>query len=165
MQRENDEAKLLLEVHTENGVKRKVLEKDSENFSVSGLVPGTKYEIKVTAKNQHGRSKPLYLEVETFLLPSELIAETKTKEDNSSDESSSSLMPVLVTCSGLLLSAMIFMTIFLTMRSRNTMRSTVVSTTLIPKSSSTDQENLAASLDCENSFTFTADNQVLETII
>ena len=51
---EGAEVKLQLEVQTIRGLKVKVVELDSQTFSVRSLVPGTKYEIKLTAKNKHG---------------------------------------------------------------------------------------------------------------
>ena len=147
-----------MEVQTSNGQKIKVLEIDNQVSFVNDLDPGTKYQVKLTAKNKHGRSKPLQLDVETFLFPSELIAETKVKEDTSIDDKNISIVPVLVTCLVVLVTAMILLLIFLIRKSRNTVTNSSVSTTLLPKCNSMEQENLTASLDCESSFLYSSDN-------
>ena len=135
----------------------KVVEKDFRTFSVNSLVPGTKYQIKLTAKNKHGRSKPLYIDVETFLLPSELIAETKVKEEPLNDDSNISVVPVLVTCFVMIVIGVMVLMIFLRMRRRTNLASPVVSLTLLPKNTSTDHENLTANLDCEENFMYTSE--------
>ena len=50
---EGPEFKLQLEVQTIRGLKVEIIENDSRTFSVRSLVPGTKCEIKLTAKNEH----------------------------------------------------------------------------------------------------------------
>merc|ERR1719431_650651 len=109
----DDQVKLVLEVQNKSDPEIKFLEKDSGIFSVTGLVQGTKYQLIVTARNNHGPSKPLYLDVETFLLPSELIAETKVKEGLSSYDQEISVVSVIVTFLSLLVTAVILLIIFL----------------------------------------------------
>ena len=148
----------MLEVQNKSDPEIKFLEKDSGIFSVTGLVPGTKYQLIVTARNNHGPSKPLYLDVETFLLPSELIAETKVKEGLSSYDQDISVVSVIVTFLSVLVTAVILLIIFLRLRSRGTLSSPIVSMTLIPKNRCEEQQHLNNSQDTENTF-FTAGTQ------
>ena len=127
---EGAEVKLQLKVQTIRGLKVKVVEKDSRTFSVRSLIPGTKYEIKLETKNKHGSSKPLYLEVETFLLPSELIAETKVKEDAFSDDQTNSVFQVIIT---MIVITVVLVMIFFSLRTIRNISSPVVSMTLLPK--------------------------------
>merc|ERR1719320_1692138 len=56
---QEDQVKLLLEVQTKSGQNLKFLEEKSGIFSVTGLVPGTKYQLVIRAKNtQYHSDKP-----------------------------------------------------------------------------------------------------------
>ena len=123
---------------------------------MTGLVPGTKYQLVIRAKNNHGPSKPLYLDVETFLLPSELIAETKVKEDLSSEDQDSSVVPVIVTSLSVLVTAVILLIIFLRLRSRNTLSSSRVSMSLIPKNRCAEQQHFNNIHHSENTLLYAA---------
>jgi hypothetical protein len=147
------------------GKKVKVVEKDSGTFAVSSLVPGTKYEIKVTTKNKQGSSKPVYLAVETFLLPSELIAETKVKKDNSSDDQHIFVVQVTVTCFSMLVMAVMLVIIFLRLRTRNNIESPVVKMTLLHKKHSTEHETLTTHLGCDGPFLGMPDNRITSEVM
>ena len=86
----------------------KVVEIDSRTFSLRSLAPGTKYE----------SSKQLYLDVETFLLPSELIAETKVKEDSLSDDQTNSVFQVIITGFTMIVITVVLVKIFLRLRTK-----------------------------------------------
>ena len=156
--------KLQLEVRTIGGRKMKVNEKDSRTFSVNSLVPGTKYEIKLEAKNLHGSSKPLYLDVETFLLPSELIAETKVNEDSLSEEQTSSMFQVIVTGFTMSVITVVLVVIFLKLKTRRNISSPVVSMVLLPKKKSVEQENLANNLRSDEPLVFSPQNRTYNQV-
>ena len=137
----------------------RVEEGEGRTVSVQGLDPGTKYNLRVMAKNTHGRSNPLYLQVETFLAPSELIAETKVKEDISTNDGDISAVPVIVTCLVVIVTAMILLMIFLRLRSRNPLTSPVVSMTLLHTNISTEQQNLTDNIHSQDTFHYCAQAQ------
>ena len=124
----------------------KIVQKDSTAFKVTNLISGTKYEILVTAENKQGSSKPVNFSVETFLLPSELIAETKVKKVKSGDDQTTYVVQVTVTCVSILVMAVILLIIFLRLRTRNSMTSPVVSMTLLHK---TGRETRTMNLGCD----------------
>ena len=152
------EVKLQLEVQTIKGLKVKVIEKDSRTFLVRSLVPGTKYEIELTAKNKHGSSKQLYLDVETFLLPSELIAETKVMKESLSDDQTNSVFQVTIAGFTILVITVVLVMIFFRLRTRTNLSSPVVSMTLLPKKNSVEHRNLATNLASDQPLLYTPEN-------
>ena len=142
----------------------KVVEKDSRTFSVRSLIPGTKYEIKLEAKNKHGSSKPLYLNVETFLLSSELIAETKVKEDSLSGDKTNSVFQITITGFIMLVITVVLVMIFLRLRTRRNLSSPVVSMILVPKKNSVEHQNLATNLASDEPLLYSPENRTYNKV-
>ena len=133
--------------------------KDFNRFEVTNLIPGTKYELKVIAKNKQGPSEALYLNVETFLLPSELIAETKVKKNTSSNERTKPYFQIVVICvSTFLVTDMLILCIILKMRKSRRLESPVVSMTLLQKEHSTQQARMTTMSGCEGPLLCLPDN-------
>ena len=142
----------------------KVVELDSRTFSMRSLVPGTNYELKLTAKNMLGSSKPLYLDVETFLLPSELIAETKVKEDSLSDDLTNSVFQVTITGFTMLVITVVLVTIFLRLRTKSNISSPVVSMPLLHKKNSVEHQNLATNLASDEPLLYSPENRTYNQV-
>ena len=147
MQGSGNKVELQLEVSTVNG--RKVLadERPSNYLVVNNLLPGTRYNVTLTAVNKYGQSRPVSLTVETFLLPSELSAETKVKEEAVAEggvdpEGDLSVVRVAVVCGVLVLLAtsLMFALLRLRKRTQNASRQSVVNVALIPKKYTTSEE-------------------------
>ena len=147
MQGSGNKVELQLEVSTVHG--RKVLadERPSNYLVVNNLLPGTRYNVTLTAVNKYGQSRPVSLTVETFLLPSELSAETKVKEEAVAEggvdpEGDLSVVRVAVVCGVLVLLAtsLMFALLRLRKRTQNASRQSVVNVALIPKKYTTSEE-------------------------
>ena len=115
---------------------------------------------KLEAKSKHGSSKPLYLNVEFFLLPSELIAETKVKEDSLSGDQTNSVFQVTITGFIMLVITVVLVMIFLRLRTRRNLSSPVVSMILVPKKNSVEHQNLATNLASDQPLLYTPENSI-----
>jgi hypothetical protein len=102
--------------------------------------------------------------VETFLLPSELIAETKVKEDSLSDEQNNSVFQVIITGFTMLVITVVLVMIFLRLRTRSSISSPVVSMTLLPKKNSVEHQNLATNLSSDEPLLFTPENRTYNQV-
>ena len=123
---QDDEESISLVSNTMKSHQVNIQRKDFNRFEVTNLIPGTKYELKVIAKNKQGPSEALYLNVETFLLPSELIAQTKINKNNSSEDETKPYLRVGIICVSTFLVTVMIIGLFLKMRKGRSIEGPVV---------------------------------------